>query len=225
MRTVFSRRWAILLAGAVAAFLGTAVAASGSSSDSCDAHQGFTLLEDSSARVFRIDGRVLACARPGGSVHSLSRPGPTGSSETVNDVTLAGGFVAWKRFTVDESLQRSDHALVVLDLKDGASRTLAPIIGPLHAPSHFSFGDFVLNDVGTAVWLVNSSQCGNPCTVTSKLSESRHGQSNSALEKDTIPGPAGGPAPSPPIDSLGLSRSGRFAYWIANGNVGGHQIP
>ncbi|HZO79720.1 MAG TPA: hypothetical protein VFB39_16895 [Solirubrobacteraceae bacterium] len=141
------------------------------------------------------------------------------------DITLARGFVAWKRYTVDESLDRSDHALLVMDLKNGASRTLAAILGPLHAPSHFSLGDFVLNDVGTVVWLVNSAQCGNPCTVTSKLSESRIGQPNSLLEKDTIPGPPDGPAPSPPIDALGLSRSGRFAYWIANGNVGGHQIP
>lgn len=225
LRTVFSRRSAVLLAGALAAFLGMAVAASGSNSNSCDAHQGFTLLEDGSARVFSIDGHVSACARPDGRAHPLSRPGSMASSEEVSDIALAGGFVAWKRYTVDESLERSDHALLVLDLKNGVSRTVVAIIGPLHARSHFSLGDFVLNDVGTLVWLVNSSECGNPCRVSSRLSESRVGQPNSLLEKDTITGPAGGPAPSPPIDSLGLSRSGRVAYWIANGNVGGHHIP
>lgn len=225
MRTVFSRRSATLLAGALAAFLVLAVAASGSNSNLCDAHPGYTLLEDGSARVFSMDGRVSACARPDGPAHPLSGSGSTASSGKVSDVTLAGGFVAWKRFTVHESLGRSEHALLLLDLKSGHSRTVAAIIGPLHARSNFSLGDFVLNPDGTLVWLVNSTSCGNPCDVTSRLSESRIEPPNSVLDKDTATGPPGGPAPNPPIDSVGLSRSGSVAYWIANHNARSHRIP
>lgn len=214
----------MLLAGTLAALLVMAVAASGSNSNLCDAHQGYTLLEDGSARVFDMDGRVSACARPDGPAHPLSGSSKASSGE-VSDIALAGGFVAWKRFTVNESLGRSEHALLLLDLKSGRSRTVVAIIGELHARSDLSLGDFVLNHDGTLVWLVNSTECGTPCTVTSKLSESRIEPPNSVLEKDTATGPPGGPAPNPPIDSVGLSRSGSVAYWIANHNARSHRIP
>jgi hypothetical protein len=225
MRRVFSRRSAILLTGALAVLLGATVVATGSNSVSCDAEHGSTLLEDGSARVYSSGGHVYACTRPNGPAHALSKSGSAGAAGEVSDISLAGRFVAWKRFSVDQSLGRSEHALVLLDLGSGDSRVVVAIIGPASAPSAFSLGDHVLSQNGTLVWLVNSSACGHPCSVTSKLSDSRIGQHNSVLERVTNTGPSGGPVPHAPIGSLGLSRSGHVAYWITNGNFRGHHIP
>ncbi len=207
------------------AVLGMAVAAAGSNSDSCDAHPGSTLLEDGGARVFSSGGLISACARPDGSVHHLSHPGSNSTKEVVSHITLAGAFVAWKRLTVHESLGRSQHALGLLDLKSGDSRTVVATYGEPHHPSKYSLADFVLNEGGTLVWLVNFAACNARCDATSKLSESRLGQPNSVLAQDTESGPPGGPNPNPPISSVGLSRSGGVAYWLTRGNARSHRIP
>lgn len=225
MRRRFICRSAALLAGALAVPLAMAVGAARSASVSCDAASGSTLIANESARVFTADGRDYACARPGGPIHPLYDTNSAVSSSSVKEPTLAGRFVAWKRVSEAESLGRSERALVLLDLGSGISRVVVAAIGQSQAHPSFSLGDFVLNQHGTLVWLVNSSSCSNNCDTTSRLSESRVGHPNSVLAKATSTGPANGPHPHAPIGSLGLSRSGHVAYWMTNGDLHSHHIP
>jgi hypothetical protein len=197
-------RSVVVLFSCCAAALGFAVAAAGISRGvACDALKGSTLQENHDARVFTSHGKLYACARPNGRSHVLLWHQSGHLSASVSDVQLAGHFVAWKQLS--GTMVGSDGAVVVLDLTQGNLRHRAEFNGDLA-----QLEEYVLNADGAVVWILQQFNTDHVYETT--------GNRTSTLETTSDTGGNSGPG------SLGLSHSGRVAYWITGGQFRGAGI-
>lgn len=176
---------------------------------SCDALTGTTLLENGDLRVFTSKGYTYACARPTGKAVSLTSPGDP--PESVDDLQLAGAYVAWEQ-DLTGALD-----LYVMDPRTGTSRTEQAGQAGGSSEQTVEVPEYVVNQDGVLVWVTSTKDGATP-DHTYTVNEDA-GNGTVALDSDTTSAPSGG------IFSLGLSSDGHVAYWIDNGQYDGATIP
>lgn len=218
MRMIFICLVGVLVASAALPGLPSASARRGRTA--CDARRGSTLVEDADVRVFRRRGRTYACARPSGRAHLLrwrsTRPGETVQSRDALDVRLAGPFVAWEQ--LDDAPGATVKVLALMEPKRGVRAIDTQDLG---------FGDIdevALNEHGTILW-VKGQECGGACGQNALYEDT--GGTRTMLDQamTATQGDSGQVVRYPGIRDLGLSASGRVAFWTNDGTPKDAAIP
>jgi hypothetical protein len=175
---------------------------------SCTSPAGSTMLENGSARVFKVKGKIYACRRPKGRAHQVFVPRSyrNVSGNKVSDIQLAGPYVGFEQYVVDGT------EIWLLNTRSGQARS----IGGGDDQSHVVLGDYVLNQHGTVVWVTSHAGCLNPCTATSTLTATTATGKSTQLDQSTTVG-SSDILEHLPITDLALSTSGLVVYWTDKG--------
>jgi hypothetical protein len=197
----------------VAACVLTGSAVAKVSADTCAARAGATVSEDSLARVFERHGAYYACSRASKAFYELSeRPA---WFDRGSGFELAGRYVAWEQDQVKPS--QVSERLELLDVDRGPAKTVSP--GQDQGQSLVSF---VLNDQGTAVWLIDGTTV-TPQGSSYYSSDVLDSRSANPLATATSNGTGAG---GPPLGELALSSDGKFVFWLEPGGTpAGARIP
>jgi hypothetical protein len=183
----------------VVAAVAVGSAAAAKTTPTCTSRAGSTVLQDGSARVFKHDGDIYACAIRSTFVSKLT---------FARNVELAGRYVLYEAVpnAVTTDLNMYDTA---------TGRNVA--IGDANSAGHYSvqaIDGYAMTARGAIVWLFDSSVCvpmASSCSLTSDVFE------YSAAGHGTLATATTSGGDAYPFSELGLSADGTIAYWLKYG--------
>jgi hypothetical protein len=178
----------------------SASAASSSSAAGCESRRSTTVEASDVARVFTKGARLYACLHKSGR-NVLLGPGGRGCRDyCVDNLALAGRFVAFDRRSSTRSAVAT--AVFVADLRTRRVRALWRS-GTLDGQTYTRVQSIVASRAGTAAWIWSYSAPGSGLPVTYEVRSSANG--GMVLDSGSE------------IDAASLAIAGARVYWIKAG--------